>query len=204
MRLVPQPDNLEHGLSGQVVVQATEIRLERPRRRRKGSCREQWRGLNIDDRNPERSGDGVAERAEDAEANHRVRVAARVVRIVRHCSHDGADHFPDRADRLQRVGSTLLHERSPGLARHDPLHVAAERAKLNALLLRELGEIFGRSQTHAIPALPQPETQDDTRLDVAPGTCSKHGDSHVVYRIAVPAGQCQHAPLTGSLTVESG
>ena len=115
-----------------IVVQATQVSLDRPGRRGKCSGPKQGGRLDVDDRDVQRFGDGLTERAEHAQADERVGIPAGCVSVIGHLHHDRADHLPDRVNRLDRVQAAVFHELPPGVAGHDLLDIAAQGIKVHA------------------------------------------------------------------------
>ena len=147
-------------------MRSPQVPLDRPGGGRESSCRQQRGRFDVEDRDPQGFGDGVPEGAENAQADHRVRVLTRRVKVLQHFPDDRGNQGADGANRFEGVGAAGLHELLPRVARHNPLDIPAQGVEADAVFLDETGEVFGGGQAYLIPGLLQPPAEDDTRLDI--------------------------------------
>jgi hypothetical protein len=121
----------------------------------------------MDDRNAQRFGDGLPECTKDAQADQCIRITACCVSVLYHSHNDRGNHCPDGTNRFDRISAACLHEPAPGVARHNPPDIPAQRIKAHTVFLNETSKVLGSSQAYMIPCLLQPSAQDDTWLDIA-------------------------------------
>ena len=136
-----------------------EVALDGPGGRRKGARRQQRRRLDVEQRPAERLGNGATERAEHAQADDGVGVAAGGMGIFGHLQRNGAEHGAHGPNRLERVGAARLHELASGVAGHDLLDIAAQGAEGHTVALDKGGEILRRSQADLSPAACKPRAR---------------------------------------------
>jgi hypothetical protein len=76
------------------------------------------------------------------------------------------------------IGAAVLHERTPGLARHDLLNIPAQRVKAKIMSPNEICKVLGGSQENVKARSLQFFTKHNAWLNIASGTCRENRDAH--------------------------